>query len=69
MTERGTISYGRMPYAYMSFFELLRRNEYDRTIAETEHAYAKILESSQTLLNVLKKETQQLTMGGDGRTT
>ncbi|XP_065065149.1 microtubule nucleation factor SSNA1-like [Rhopilema esculentum] len=32
------------------------RNEYDKTIAETESAYMRILESSQTLLHVLKKE-------------
>jgi len=31
------------------------RNEYDRTIQETEGAYMKILESSQTLLQVLKR--------------
>ncbi|RHY93596.1 hypothetical protein DYB37_002387 [Aphanomyces astaci] len=37
------------------------RNEYDRTIQETEAAYMKILESSQTLLHVLKRETVQLT--------
>jgi len=37
------------------------RNEYDKTIAETEAAYMKILESSQTLLHVLKKETVNLT--------
>jgi len=36
------------------------RNEYDVTISETEHAYNKILESSQTLLNVLKRETVSL---------
>mmetsp|Transcript_21458 Transcript_21458/g.27924 ORF Transcript_21458/g.27924 Transcript_21458/m.27924 type:complete len:123 (+) Transcript_21458:68-436(+) len=30
------------------------RNEYDKTIQETETAYMKILESSQTLLHVLK---------------
>jgi Sjoegren syndrome nuclear autoantigen 1 len=36
------------------------RNEYDRTIQETEAAYMKILESSQTLLQVLKRETQNL---------
>ena len=29
------------------------RNEYDKTIQETEAAYMKILESSQTLLHVL----------------
>ena len=33
------------------------RNEYDKTIAETEAAYMKILESSQTLLTVLKRES------------
>jgi Sjoegren syndrome nuclear autoantigen 1 len=36
------------------------RNEYDRTIQETEGAYMKILESSATLLNVLKRETVAL---------
>lgn len=36
------------------------RNEYDRTIQETEGAYMKILESSQTLLQVLKRETVTL---------
>eukprot|EP01038_Epipyxis_sp_PR26KG_P017916 gene17916-25063_t len=36
------------------------RNEYDRTIQETEGAYMKILESSQTLLQVLKRETVNL---------
>ncbi|CAM9678699.1 unnamed protein product [Bubo scandiacus] len=33
---------------------LVARGELDRTIAETEAAYGKILESSQTLLDVLK---------------
>lgn len=37
------------------------RNEYDKTIGETEAAYLKILESSQTLLTVLKRETVTLT--------
>jgi len=37
------------------------RSEYDRTIQETEAAYMKILESSQTLLQVLKRETVNLT--------
>ena len=37
------------------------RTEYDRTIEETEAAYMKILESSQALLQVLKRETQTLT--------
>merc|ERR1719220_2233669 len=33
------------------------RADYDKTIQETEAAYMKILESSQTLLHVLKRET------------
>merc|ERR1712129_273499 len=37
------------------------RSEYDKTIQETEAAYMKILESSQTLLHVLKRETVNLT--------
>lgn len=37
--------------------KIASRNEYDKTISETEAAYMKILESSQTLLHVLKKET------------
>jgi Sjoegren syndrome nuclear autoantigen 1 len=36
------------------------RNEFDKTIAETEAAYMKILESSQTLLSVLKRESHSL---------
>ncbi len=32
------------------------RDEFDRTILETEQAFMRILESSQTLLHVLKKE-------------
>lgn len=40
--------------------KLQARNEYDRTIQETEAAYMKILESSQTLLQVLKRETVTL---------
>ena len=36
------------------------RNEYDRTIQDTEAAHMKILESSQTLLQVLKRETVNL---------
>ena len=36
-------------------------DEFDRTISETEQAFMKILESSQTLLHVLKKEDSQLT--------
>lgn len=40
--------------------KIASRNEFDQTIAETEAAYLKILESSQTLLNVLKKEAGNL---------
>lgn len=40
--------------------KMASRNEFDKTIAETESAYMKILESSQTLLNVLKRESQTL---------
>ena len=36
------------------------RQEFDRTISETENAFLKILESSQTLLHVLKKEGASL---------
>eukprot|EP00743_Colponemidia_sp_Colp-15_P000982 GILK01001085.1.p1 GENE.GILK01001085.1~~GILK01001085.1.p1 ORF type:complete len:131 (+),score=27.82 GILK01001085.1:58-393(+) len=36
------------------------RNEYDKTVQETEAAYMKILESSQTLLHVLKRESVNL---------
>ncbi len=40
--------------------KIAARNEYDKTVQETEAAYMKILESSQTLLHVLKRETVQL---------
>ena len=36
------------------------RNEYDKTINETQSAFNKILESSQTLAHVLKKEMNNL---------
>lgn len=35
-------------------------DDYDKTIKETEDAYEKILESSQTLLRVLRRETVAL---------
>jgi Sjoegren syndrome nuclear autoantigen 1 len=38
----------------------LLRDEYDRLISETEEAYGKIVESSQTLLKVLHTEVQTL---------
>ncbi|KAJ8286802.1 hypothetical protein GJAV_G00043430 [Gymnothorax javanicus] len=41
------------------------RSEFDRTIAETEAAYMKILESSQTLLSVLKREAGNLSKAMD----
>merc|ERR1719413_60574 len=37
-----------------------QRQEYDKTIQDTEAAYMKIMESSQTLLHVLKRETNNL---------
>jgi hypothetical protein len=43
------------------FWQVASRNEYDKTIMETEAAYMKILESSQTLLHVLKRESVSLT--------
>lgn len=46
---------------------LSTRIELDQTIAETEAAYMKILESSQTLLSVLKKETGNLTKASEPR--
>ena len=42
------------------------RNDYDKTIQETEAAYLKILESSQTLLTVLKRESVGLQKKGAG---
>jgi len=53
---------------------VMARNDYDKTIQETEAAYLKILESSQTLLTVLKRESMGLTKkkstqssAGDGK--
>ena len=40
--------------------KLNTKQEYDKAIQETEGAYIKILESSQTLLHVLKRETVNL---------
>lgn len=40
--------------------KITTRNNYDKTIQETEQAYIKILESSQTLLHVLGKEKNEL---------
>ncbi|XP_032904928.1 Sjoegren syndrome nuclear autoantigen 1 homolog [Amblyraja radiata] len=45
--------------------KMATRNEFDRTIAETEAAYMKILESSQTLLTVLKREAGTLNQVND----
>ncbi|KAG7481057.1 hypothetical protein MATL_G00062770 [Megalops atlanticus] len=46
---------------------LAARADFDRTIAETEAAYMKILESSQTLLSVLKQEAGNLSKVTDPR--
>ena len=46
---------------YVSLAPLQARVEFDQTIQETEAAYMKILESSQTLLSVLKRESVNLT--------
>ncbi|OMJ80991.1 hypothetical protein SteCoe_18648 [Stentor coeruleus] len=40
--------------------KLESRENYNRTIQETESAYMKILESSQTLLHVMKRESMNL---------
>ena len=40
--------------------KLQTKEEYDKTIRESEEAYMKILESSQVLLNVVKKDTMNL---------
>lgn len=40
------------------------RSEYDKAIKETENAFSKILESSKTLLNVIKKESHTLKSKG-----
>mmetsp|Transcript_16971 Transcript_16971/g.20459 ORF Transcript_16971/g.20459 Transcript_16971/m.20459 type:complete len:118 (-) Transcript_16971:351-704(-) len=45
------------------------RNDYDKTIQETEAAYLKILESSQTLLTVLKRESVSIGKKTTGRQT
>ncbi|EDV26027.1 Sjoegren syndrome nuclear autoantigen 1 [Trichoplax sp. H2] len=43
--------------------KMANRNEFDKTIAETEGAYMKILESSQALLGILKRDTYKLKDG------
>ncbi|KAM8796670.1 microtubule nucleation factor SSNA1 [Eudromia elegans] len=45
------------------------RNDFERTIAETEAAYSKILESSQTLLSVLKGETGNTSKATEPKST
>lgn len=37
------------------------RSDYEKVIEETDSAYSKIVESSHTLLNVLKKEAVSIT--------
>merc|ERR1719411_1489707 len=40
------------------------KQEYDKTISDTEEAYMKIVESSQVLLNVLKSDAAKLNHKG-----
>ncbi|KAJ8039314.1 Sjoegren syndrome nuclear autoantigen 1 [Holothuria leucospilota] len=40
--------------------KIATRNDYDKTISETEAAYVKIIDSSHTLLNTLQKEASVL---------
>ncbi|KAI3381220.1 hypothetical protein SNEBB_002697 [Seison nebaliae] len=40
--------------------KLCARNDFDKTIAETEDAYVKIVESSLSLMNAAKRETKSL---------
>jgi sjoegren syndrome nuclear autoantigen 1 len=54
LTERLTV----LTEALVKKYEA--QEEFDRTIQETEQAFIKILESSQTLLHVLKKEDSTL---------
>ncbi|XP_042642397.1 Sjoegren syndrome nuclear autoantigen 1-like [Tyto alba] len=48
---------------------LAARGELDRTIAEAEAAYGKILESSQTLLDVLKGEIENAGKASEPQST
>lgn len=50
-----------------AFSQVASRNDYDKTIQETEAAYLKILESSQTLLTVLKRESVSISKKSQGR--
>lgn len=51
-------------YFYCSFccysLQQTVRSDYDKVISETEGAYQKIMESSQTLLSVLKRESANI---------
>jgi len=59
LTERLT-TVNRICHSESLAKKLKARNEYEQTIHETEAAYLKILESSQTLLHVLKREGMTL---------
>ncbi|XP_035420508.1 Sjoegren syndrome nuclear autoantigen 1 isoform X3 [Cygnus olor] len=48
---------------------LAARSDLDRSIAETEAAYGKILESSQTLLDVLKGEIGSASKASEPKST
>lgn len=44
-------------HSFYNCMQMDTKNEFDKVIVETEAAYVKILESSQTLLTVLKRES------------
>lgn len=48
--------------------KLAARDKFDKTIAESEQAYCKILESSQVLLSVVKKDSKSLLGEGNEQT-
>ena len=59
LTERLTRVNGEVQIENLNK-KVIARNDYDKAIQETEGAYIKILESSQTLLHVLKRESLNL---------
>jgi sjoegren syndrome nuclear autoantigen 1 len=59
LTEKLTRINGKIYLESLSK-KMIARNDYDKAIQETEGAYIKILESSQTLLHVLKRESLNL---------
>ena len=59
LTEKLSILNGNI-YTDSIHKKMEKRDNYEKTIQETEGAYIKILESSQTLLHVLKRESMNL---------